>query len=265
MVRRARRCPRLTLRGRPRPVRTRRDRLHQRHHRLPQGRGAQPVQPAGARRRAGRQPGLRSCAAQGRLPAAHHPEHARAHHPAHRAGGRVRGDLRPQRRGRRRRVDPRRAGDHVERPTRARPLARRRRRGRARRSRDAPRGVDRRGRLSRADPGRVRGQVRQAGARDLRPQRGADGGDDRRARREPRGRRERPSAPAPRDPRRRRRDLHRTADRRRVGGRVPADARLLAARRRHRRDAAATGCCTPATSASSTTTGSCTSATARAC
>ena len=69
-------------------------------------------------------PGLRSCAAQGRLPAAHHPEHARAHHPAHRAGGcAVIFDR--SGRGRHGQVDPRRAGDHVEQPH-ARPLARRR-------------------------------------------------------------------------------------------------------------------------------------------
>ena len=71
----------------------------------------------------GREPGVGPRAPQGRLPAAHHPQHAGAHHAVDGTGGGLRGDLRPQRRGGRGRVDPPRAGDGLERTARTHPLA----------------------------------------------------------------------------------------------------------------------------------------------
>ena len=129
-------------RGR-RPVRPRRHRLHQRHHRPPQGRGAQPAQPAAARRGAGREPGLRARAAQGRLLPVHDPQHGRADHPAGVAGRRDLDRDGPHRRRGRGRVDPARAGHHLERP--ARPALQPRPPGRHRpvRPRQPRRGVDR--------------------------------------------------------------------------------------------------------------------------
>ena len=116
--------------------------------------------------------------------AAHHPQHAGAHHADDRrrpAGARSIMDRIDA--GRRRRVDPRRAGHGLERAAGADPLAASMddasRRATSRRSR----GVDRRRRLPRADPRRVRAEVRHAGADHLRVERGADGRHHRRSRR----------------------------------------------------------------------------------
>ena len=257
-------------RRRRRPVRARGPRLHERHHRPPEGGGAQPAQPAGAGRGARRDPRLRRDAAQGRLLPVHGPQHGRAHHAARVPGRRLLDRDGPHRRRGRGRVDPHRAGHHVERPAGAAAQPRDDGLDRRRRPGVARRGVDRRRRLPRGDPGGVRGEVRPAGARDLRPERGADRGVDRRPRRLPRRRGQRPAAPAPRGAhrRRRRRDARRRArparsasPRRRP---LPPDARLLGAPRGDRRRRWPAASCTPATSASSTTTATSTSATARA-
>ena len=100
----------------------------------------------------------------GRLPTAHHPQHAGAHHADDGPGRRVLGDHGPHRRARRGRVDPRGAGHRVERAARGDPLDGEHGRDRAERPRLAHRGVGRRCRLSRDDPHRVPGEVRDAAA-----------------------------------------------------------------------------------------------------
>ena len=157
----------------------------------------------------------------------------------HRAGGWVLDRLRPQRRGRRRRVDPRRAGHGLERPARAHPLAR---------QMDAVAPDD----LASLDevwngggdcPEPVRAAFEEKfgkpRAHHLRAERGADRRDHRRlatARTCVGG--ERPAAArisTSHDA-----STTRSASARRppaVGGRVPPDARLLGPPRRHRRDA----------------------------
>ena len=107
-VRRERR--RVAPRRRDRPRVAGRDRLHERHHRLPEGRRAQPPEPAAARRGRRGVGNLRTRAAPGRAAAAHDPEPDGA-----RAAGRVPGRLGarvhgPDRRGRRGRVGARREG-----------------------------------------------------------------------------------------------------------------------------------------------------------
>ena len=96
-------------RRRRRPVRAGRARLHERHHRSPEGRRAQPAQPARAGRGAHRDPRLRRDAAQGRLLPVHRPQHGGAHHAARVAGGRLLDRDGPHRRRGRGRVDPHRA------------------------------------------------------------------------------------------------------------------------------------------------------------
>ncbi len=113
---------RLAARRRHRPARAGGHRVHERHDRLPQGCGAQPVQPADAGRGARGQPRLRHQLPAWRLPAAHDPQHAGAHHVDDGPGRRVLGDHGPHRRPRRRRVDPRRTRDRVERAARGDPL-----------------------------------------------------------------------------------------------------------------------------------------------
>ena len=129
---------------------------------------------------------------QGRLPAAHDPQHAGAHHVADGPGRRLLGDHGPHRRAGRRRVDPRRAGHRVERAAGGDPLDGEHGRDRTERPRVAHRGVGRRRRLPRVDPQRVPAEVRDAAAHDLRAERGADDRHHRRSRRRARRRRERP-------------------------------------------------------------------------
>ena len=210
-------------------------------------------------------------APQGRLLPVHHPQHGGAHHAARVAGRRVLDRDGPHRRRGRGRVDPRRAGHHVERPAGAAPQPGHDGLDRGRRPGVARRGVDRRRRLPRGDPLRLRGQVRPAGARHLRAERGADGRVDRR----PRRARTSPAPAAARCRTSRCASPATTARRCPPGetgeicvapGRrpLPADARLLGAARGHRPRRWPAASCTPATSASSTTTATSTSATARA-
>ena len=173
-------------RRRRRPARAGGHRVHERHDRLPQGRGAQPVQPADAGRgaRAPAAATARSLRKGDFLPLTILNMQVLTTLLTAQAGGcsvifdRI--DA-----ARRRRVDPRRAGDHVERAACAHPLAGQRW------TTIAPSDLasltevwSRRRRLSRADPHRVRGQVRDAGAHDVRVERGADGRHHRRSRRQ---------------------------------------------------------------------------------
>ena len=124
-----------------------RHRVLQWHHRRPEGGRAQPAQPAAARRSAGRDPRLGRGPAQGRQPAVHDPEHARAVHAADRAGWRLLGRHGPARPGRGRGMDRPHRRDSVER--RPGPAVRP---GQADRPGPAAadRGLDRRRHLSRA-------------------------------------------------------------------------------------------------------------------
>ena len=111
-------CVRRADRGGRGPVGAGRDRLHERDHRAAEGGRAQPARPARAGSRAGGVAGLRRVAAQGRLLPVHDPQHGRAHHTARVAGRRVLDRDGPDRRRGGGGVDPRRAGDHLERPAR---------------------------------------------------------------------------------------------------------------------------------------------------
>ncbi len=174
--------------SRRRPARAGRDRLHERHHRPSQGSRAQPAQPAHARRGAGGDPGVRRLVAQGRLLPVHRAQHGRAHHAARVAGRRLLDRDGPHRRRGCGRVDPRRAGHHMERATRLAAQPGHQRRRRPYRPCLPHRGVDRWCRLPRGHPLDVRGQVRPAGAGHLRAERGADRGGHRPAGRAPRRR-----------------------------------------------------------------------------
>ena len=137
-------------------------------------------------------------------------------------------------------------------------------------SRVARRGVDRGGRLPRADPFHVRGQVRPSGARHLRAQRGADRGGHRSSEWAPRGWLQRAAPAAPGGAHRGQRRHHGACGRDRGGLRgrgrrsVPADARLLGAPRGDGGARWSTASCAPATSASSIPTATSTCAIARA-